>query len=512
MKKRFLVCALLACAIPLTTAVGCFQKSKSIVSVEKGESVGLVDNYTVTYSDGTTSSFSVTNTDRPKTIVSIDKSESVGLVDYYIITYSDGTTSSYSVTNGKDGNDAAAITVDDVYEFYKQTNPNATKEEFIGQFLSVDGGSSEENLTALSSLFRSGMKIYTVFKERTFSYISGSTETENVFKGSAVLYKIAEEYAYILTNYHMVYDENAVTEEKTCIKAFAYMYGSDYAPVQNAETGEITADDAFALNCEYVGGSAECDVAVVKVKTEELKKIYPYAQGVTVNTSYEVGQTVYAIGNPDDAGLSLTRGIISVDLENVLLEINGKRYYHLLRTDADLDHGSSGGGLFNEQGELIALCNSGDDGIQSINFAIPATTMQAAADNIMYYNMSADPTHKGYRLLLGVTMTEQNCRYVYDEQTKSGKITADVTLAQPAEGEENPVSGKPAKIMGLQVGDIIRAISINGVEHKLNRMFEVSNYLMLVRAGDSVTLTYERGGVNYTTEAYAVTADDLTEI
>jgi len=477
MKKKFLVCALLAAAIPAATLVGCVKE--------------------------------------PKSIVSIDKSGSLGLVDYYTITYSDGTTSSFTVTNGKDGQDAPAITVDDVYEYYKQTNPDVTKDEFIEKFLTVEGGGSQDNLTALTSLFRSGMKVYTVFKERTYSYLTGTKETETLLNGSAVLYKIDADYAYILTNYHMVYYEKAANENKIFSRAFVYMYGSEYSPV-NADpddaTSEIVVNDSFGLSCEYVGGSVENDVAVLRVGVEELKKAYPYAQAVTVNTSYEVGQTVYALGNPDGAGLSLTRGIISVDIENVLLDIDGERYYHLLRTDADLDHGSSGGGLFNAQGELIALCNAGDDKVQSINFAIPASIMQTAADNIIHYNLSDGTDHNGYRMLLGVTVTEANLRYVYDEQAGHGDIRADVTVVQPDEGAENPISGKPAKILGLQVGDIIRSININGTPYAVNRNYEMSGILMKVRVGDSVTLTYERDGKTIETSSYAVSKDDLTKI
>ncbi|MGN0811984.1 MAG: S1C family serine protease [Candidatus Coproplasma sp.] len=470
MKKKFFACALLALILSLTALSGC----------------------TLT----------------PRGIASIEKTGSLGLVDYYTITYTDGTTSTYTVTNGKDGEDADKLTVDEVYEFYKQTDPDMTKEEFVEKFLNLqNGGTSQDNLTALSSLFRSGTKVYTVFNE------SSTSEYESSFTGSGVIYKIESDYTYILTNYHMVYDSKSITADKICTKAFVYMYGSEYAPVRTTSGQLVLADDdAFGLDCEYVGGSVECDVAILKVATSELAARYPYAKAIEINQSYEVGQTVYALGNPDGEGLSLTKGIVSVDMEVVTLDIAGEKNYYLLRTDADLDHGSSGGGLFNSDGELIGLCNSGSESVASINYAIPAATVLPCAEGILHYNGLDATDHNTYRMRLGVTVFENNCRYVYDSATKSGKIKADITVSEPEAGSANPIEGYAAYAMGLQAGDIIRAITFNGTKHEINRMVDMTNVLMQVRAGDSVTITVERGDEEIESSAYAVAQTDLVSV
>ena len=70
---------------------------KSIQKIELTGTVGLVDTYTITYSDGTTSTFDVTNGNG---IASVAKTGTVGLVDTYTITFQDGTTSTFDVTNG----------------------------------------------------------------------------------------------------------------------------------------------------------------------------------------------------------------------------------------------------------------------------------------------------------------------------------------------------------------------------------------------------------------------------
>lgn len=442
----------------------------------------------------------------PKGISSIEKTSSVGLIDYYTITYTDGTTSTFTVTNGKDGEDgqnATEITVDDVYEFYKQTNPDASKEDFLNAYLTVDYEQpTQGDLTALSSLFCSGMKIYSIFNEQS-AYTYSTTKAS--YSGSAVLYKVEEDYSYILTNYHMVYDANATSSDKSPEKIFAYMYGSNYSPVKTT-TGEIIVQDNYALACEYVGGSAECDVALIKVQTSLLTKKYPHAKEATINQTYQVGQDVYAFGNPDGLGLSLTKGIVSVDIETVTLDIAGARTYYLLRTDADLDHGSSGGGLFNEKGELVALCNSGDDDIPSINYAIPASTVVPCAEGILYYNGLNVEDHSTYRMHLGITVQEKDCRYVYDSKTKTGSIVANIAVA------EAPLSGSVAQTVGIQSGDIIKAIAINGTRNEITRMYHLSNVLMGIRPGDSVQIIYERGGEEVTSLAHIATSTNFVGV
>ena len=76
------------------------QEGQSIKDIKKTSTNGLVDTYTITLTDGRTSTFTVTN---GKEISSISKTETSGLVDTYTITFNDGTTSTFTVTNGADG-------------------------------------------------------------------------------------------------------------------------------------------------------------------------------------------------------------------------------------------------------------------------------------------------------------------------------------------------------------------------------------------------------------------------
>ena len=76
---------------------------KGITSIAKTATSGLVDTYTITYNDNTTSTFTVTN---GKGISNIAKTGTSGLIDTYTITFNDGSTSTFTVTNGTNGSNA----------------------------------------------------------------------------------------------------------------------------------------------------------------------------------------------------------------------------------------------------------------------------------------------------------------------------------------------------------------------------------------------------------------------
>ena len=75
-------------------------ENERIVDVEKTGEYGLTDTYTITFENGDTETFEVTNGNG---IVSIEKSGSEGLVDTYVITYTNGTQTAFTVTNGEKG-------------------------------------------------------------------------------------------------------------------------------------------------------------------------------------------------------------------------------------------------------------------------------------------------------------------------------------------------------------------------------------------------------------------------
>ena len=121
-------------------------KGAGIASIEKTGTAGLVDTYTITFTDGQTTTFDVTNGAAGRGIASITKTGTAGLVDTYTITYTDGTTSTYDVTNGQDGTGATLQTLADV------NLTNLTD----GDILAYDSTSQKFENEALAAVARTG--------------------------------------------------------------------------------------------------------------------------------------------------------------------------------------------------------------------------------------------------------------------------------------------------------------------------------------------------------------------
>ena len=118
--------------------------------------------------------------------------------------------------------------------------------------------------------------------------------------------------------------------------------------VQAVEKAELVAVDFIADRC------------VVSVRDMHL---HPVA-GIRRYDTLEIGETVYAIGNPRSMERTLSNGLVSGKRT-----IEGERF---LQTTAPISPGSSGGGLFDGRGNLIAITSMSLRGAQNINFAIPA--------------------------------------------------------------------------------------------------------------------------------------------
>ena len=307
-----------------------------------------------------------------------------------------------------------------------------------------------------------------------------------------------EEYTYFLTNYHVIYDTDAV-EEKISTTIHCYLYGSESVPKKQTDENKKTyyTYDDYAIPCDYVGGAAQYDIALVRAETSVVKSINENAKAVTFAEEYYVGQTAIAIGNPHGGGISVTEGIVSVDNDRISLNIDGTtRSYRSIRIDTALYPGNSGGGLFNSDGELIGITNAGDTEDQNINYAVPVQIVKAVAQNVLIHN--------GVRkLTFGVTVTSKNSKYVYDEESGYGRIEEDIAISA--------VEGIAAE-MGLEVGDILTAIEIDGAEYELERYFDIGDYALYLTEGVKFRFLYERGGTAGATSVYEVKDEDLKTI
>lgn len=440
--------------------------------------------------------------DDVKTIVSVEKTMTVGLTDTYTITYSDGTSYSFEIKNGKD---AESLSVEELFAAYRERYPDATFEDFLK---AVTEDSSDKDLSVSNKALSSSLKVYTEFVESYYYgfglYQQIVSETA-IYCGSAVIYSIDSDYVYIITNYHVLYDQNAKSTNKLAEKIVCYLYGSESAPVKtnNKTSAGTTVYDygEYAIPCEYVGGSISVDIAVIRAKTEDVKKINENVTAIEFADGYRVGEAAIAIGNSENEGISVTKGIVSVDNEYINYSVDQTaRSYRSMRIDTAIYGGNSGGGLFNENGKLIGITNAGNGEEQNINYAIPVNIVKPVVENILHYR---DGTVKVLRL--GVTVLSENAKYVYDENLGHGVIRETVVC----NGVE---SGSIAESIGLNVGDELVSLTINGNKINFDRYFNLGDALYTVRQGDVISLTYKRGDSVVQSTEYTVTAGNLVNV
>ncbi len=439
-----------------------------------------------------------------KSILSIAKTGSEGLTDYYTITYTDGTTDSFTIKNGENGQKGEDISVEALYADYLEQYPDATYEEFLSAVLSV---SVDETATAISKALKSSLQVYAEFTESYRSYFGTQKETA-MYMGSAVIYSIESDYTYLITNYHVIYDTNAATSDKIAERIVCYLYGSEGQPQATSEKNSqgCTVYDygEYGIECEYVGGSAVADLAIIKTETDTIKAINEDIAEIEFADDYSVGQTAIAIGNPNGEGISVTKGVVSVDNEFIQLSVDGTtRDYRSIRIDTALYGGNSGGGLFDVDGKLIGITNAGNGDDQNINYAIPLNIVKNTTESILYYVRLGERSVK--KITVGVTVKYENSKYVYDTESQYGKIVEDVIV-------DSVVSGSIAEGLGIKAGDKISSIKINGMEYAINRYFEIGDILYTIRQGDEISICYERENEQRQTGMYEIKATDLIAV
>ncbi len=440
-----------------------------------------------------------------RSIVSITKTDTVGLVDTYTIVYSDGTKSTFTITNGSngvDGSNGQSLDIDDIYQKWLEENPNGSYEVFLKEVLNVE---NSDNVLVINKALCSSLKVYSEFTRTVQISAYKSENTIEMSAGSAVVYKIDEDYTYLITNYHVIYNQKQNTDSKIASKITCYLYGSESLPVETKETDEngyqIYDYGYGAIRCEYVGGSATADIAVLKTPTETIKSINANVKAVEFASEYHVGETAIAIGNPDDDGISVTQGIISMDNEYIQLSVDGTyRDYRSIRIDTPLYAGNSGGGLFNVYGKLIGITNAGNVEDQNVNYAVPLNIVKPVVENIITYkNGSVN------KVTLGVTVQKGDSKYVYDEKTGYGKVYSDINVAEVA-------LFSIAHRMEVKVGDRITAFNVNSTKYVLEQYFSIGDVLYTVKAGDVISFNLVRDGEEIQSREYTINASEISKI
>ena len=150
--------------------------------------------------------------------------------------------------------------------------------------------------------------------------------------------------------------------------------------IENSNKISVTTKNGKSYTASLVGADDETDLAVLKINAKNLQ---PVIFGDSSTAS--VGDTAIAIGNPlGNLGGTVTQGIISALDRQITLE--GKTM-QLIQTDAAVNPGNSGGGMFNDKGELIGVvvAKSGGTNVEGIGFAIPVDKVKSVTKQIVQY-------------------------------------------------------------------------------------------------------------------------------
>ena len=369
--------------------------------------------------------------------------------------------------------------------------------------VTVDGGDNYEvtiNGTMLDNALAgkallSAVSIRCTFKVTTIgSFFQPSTTKEQTSAGSGVIYKMDKERgdAYIITNYHVVYNVDSQTSNGISGDIRLYLYGQEH--------------DDYAIPATYVGGSMLYDIAVLKV-TGSRVLAESNAAVVSFADSDEVSvlDKAIAVGNPEALGISATLGYINVDSEYIkmnALDGSGVMQIRVMRMDTAINSGNSGGGLFNSNGELIGIVNAKLTSSENMSYALPSNFVKYVADNILYY-CDGTSCENVYRCYLGVTVTQNKMYTVYDKETGKVYKREQVTISEINSG--GLAEGR------LKVGDIVNYMTIDGVKYETLRVYSVIDPMINARVNSKVIVNITRGAETFDVEI-TITEGALTKV
>lgn len=252
-------------------------------------------------------------------------------------------------------------------------------------------------------------------------------------------------------------------------------------------------------NVALIGSDPKSDIGVIAVVGEGVTGLSTakwYAPEATSSDYIDVGTEVVAIGNPLGVlGGTVTKGIISAVNREVNVE---NKAMVLLQTDAAINGGNSGGGLFNAQtGALVGIVNAGykSSAAQGLSFAIAGNTAYAK-----------------FKALVDTYVPNEQLGYIegnFDLGVEFGLYQSFYFRKQYVGISSLDQYGLFYKA-GLQVEDLISSIKIGDNEEFVigsatsETLTNLTNYISKAKFGDKVTVKYTRNGSDIKTEQFTI--------
>lgn len=261
-----------------------------------------------------------------------------------------------------------------------------------------------------------------------------------------------------------------------------YRSGGDVLTNNHVIAGSTTirvkdADNGKTYVATVVGYDVPADVAVLHLKLASGLKTAPLGNSATVR----VGDKVVAVGNAGGAGTmtpstgtvtALNQSIVAVD------EANGtsRRLTGLIKTNASVEPGDSGGALVNAASRVIGVVTAGSSsyefqGAEGTGFAIPIRTVTSIAGKILSGKFSGD-IHSGATAFLGIY--GRSAGYFSDGSFHFGILVIGV------------IPGSPAAKAGVAVGVVITGVNAKAV----TSLADLTNLLLAAFPGTRLKLSW----------------------
>lgn len=307
---------------------------------------------------------------------------------------------------------------------------------------------------------------------RFFGYF-GDSFRNNEGTGSGIMFKVDEEYLYILTNHHVI---------------------------NGAESLDVTFHNGQSLSVEALGYDSTMDLAVLAIPIDKVDATLDEIVLATFgdSDSLKVGEIAIAIGSP--LGLefsnSVTVGVVSATDRTLVLS-SDQQQVNLIQTDAAINPGNSGGALVNGRGEIIGVNTAkySDTSVEGMGFAIPINQAQPVIDSILASRSGSDVADEltADRPFLGVEISE-----ITNEIYQETGVTFGVYVTGVFEGGA-------AEKAGILEGDIIYMLDGKRIANPQVLIDQLARH----DTGDTIKIGIIRGEDVMTVEAVLTAYGDV---
>ena len=303
---------------------------------------------------------------------------------------------------------------------------------------------------------------------------SGNENDQVASEGSGVIYRKDKDYAYLVTNTHVI---------------------------NGAKKVDIRLADGNKVPGEIVGTDTYSDISVVRIPADKVKNVAEFGD----SSKLTVGETAIAIGSPlgSDYANTVTQGIVSSLSRNVSSRSEDGQTIatQAIQTDAAINPGNSGGPLVNIQGQVIGITsskfantNNGSTSVEGMGFAIPSNDVVNIIEQL-------EKNGKVIRPALGIQMvnlsslsSSSSDRLKLPDNVKSGVVVRSTQTGMPADGK-------------LQKYDVITKID----DTEISSASDIQSALYKHSINEEIKVTYYRDGKEQTTTIKLTkSTDDLS--